>query len=179
MARLGGNPQFHAFNVALGSNEAMLPFHLAADTSESRLYGDVTSLNTFWPHQMPQDLTFAQTMEIQVTRLSECLRRKLVPEDISLVKIDTEGFDLEVVKGADAWSYPLVCMEFWDAAIPFSESTTSYSIEDAVMLMRSHGYFWHVVIYRVWGKDLTAFYCNSFERVPHSWGNIIFDGVFT
>src|SRR5262249_40396623 len=92
----------------------------------------------------------------------------------SVVKIDTEGFDLEVIRGMGDHRYSVVMTEFWDAHIPFANEGLRYTVESMAREMRQRGYLWYIVIYRVWGHNETAFFCNHDRAVPESWGNIVF-----
>jgi FkbM family methyltransferase len=172
--RLAGEPRFHPHNIAIGSVEGEFPLHLAADRSPQNVYDDATVFNSLAVHGMPDDLPFVDTVLVPVKNLASLHRAGTLPNDVGLVKIDTEGFDLEVIRGMEDFRYPVVLAEFWDAAIPFAKSGLLYTVECLVQEMRNRGYGWHIVIYRVWGQNHTAFYCNHDRSVPQSWGNIVF-----
>jgi hypothetical protein len=77
--------------------------------------------------------------------------------------------------------YPVIGVEYWDTRIPFGTSGLLYTFEDMVAEMRQRGYGWYIVLFRIWGRDQTAFYCNHERPVPESWGNIYFfrdSGIF-
>jgi hypothetical protein len=97
-----------------------------------------------------------------------------VPDDIGVVKVDTEGFDLEVIRGMREYRYSVVMVEFWDSDIPFGGLDLRYTLGTMVGEMRTRGYAWYIVVYRVWGEPQTAFFCNHDRAVPNSWGNIVF-----
>ncbi len=57
-----------------------------------------------------------------------------------------------------------------------------YTLESLVGEMRQRGYLWQIVLYRIWGRNQTAYYSNHPKSVPNSWGNVVFFmdyGVFT
>jgi FkbM family methyltransferase len=172
--RLSSHPEFHAFNLAIGNVTGDAPLHLAEDHSSENRYEDATVFHSLRPHGMPADLCFTDTLSVPVQKLSELHKRGLVPSDISLVKIDTEGYDLEVIRGMDDYRYPVVTVEFWDSQIPFASQGLLYTVESMACEMRQRGYLWYIVIYRVWGRNETAFFCNHNRPVPNSWGNIVF-----
>lgn len=171
--RLGESRDFHHFNLALGQVEAEAIMHLATDRSQNGLYKDATVFNSLTLHSMPDDLPFSETVLVPVKPLA-ALQPDIIPEDVSLVKIDTEGYDLEVVRGMGEHRYPVVSVEFWDAGIPFGKSGLLYTAESMVNEMRQRGYPWHIVLYRIWGRNHIAYYCNHGRSVPESWGNIFF-----
>lgn len=172
--RLGASPRFHSFAFALGSATGEAPLYLAEDRSPDNRYEDPTVFNSLARHGMPEDLPFTGSVTVPVRGLAELHREGVIPPDVGLVKIDTEGFDLEVIRGMQHHRYAVVMVEFWDRNIPFAANGSSYTVETMVAEMRAREYPWYVVIYRVWGQPRTAFYCNHDRAVPGSWGNIIF-----
>jgi FkbM family methyltransferase len=174
VSRLGGHEGFHPFNFALGCDEGEMPLHLAQDLSGSGKYGDVTVFSSLAAHSMPDDLPFVSFSTVMVKNLANLHREGVIPAGIGLVKIDTEGFDLEVIRGMGDFRYPVVCAEFWDAKIPFGQSGVPYTLDSLVREMKKLGYVWHIVLYRIWGRDVTAFYGNHHRSVPESWGNVFF-----
>jgi hypothetical protein len=90
------------------------------------------------------------------------------------VKIDTEGFDLEVLNGMGDQNYPVVMAEFWDADSPFGQSGARNQLPEMVKAMKSKSYGWHIVMYRIWGSTEASYYCNHPFSVKNSWGNVFF-----
>jgi FkbM family methyltransferase len=172
--RLGGHPEFHAFNLALGNITGELPLYTVRDSSPEKRYEDATVFYSLAPHGMPADLSFESPVPVATRKLSELQQEGLIPANVSLLKIDTEGYDLEVIRGMEGQRYPIVMVEFWDASIPFATQGLRYTVNSMVREMRQRGYMWYIVIYRVWGQNETAFYCNHDRSVPQSWGNVVF-----
>ena len=172
--RLRGHPGFHAFNLALGSVTGELPLHLVNDDSPDKKYEDPTVFHSLVRHGMPTDLKFNGTVPVPIRRLSDLHKEGVVPADAGLVKIDTEGYDLEVIRGMADFRYPAVMVEFWDTSIAFATQGLLYTLDSMVSEMRQRGYLWYIVIYRVWGENHTAYFCNHDRAVPGSWGNILF-----
>jgi FkbM family methyltransferase len=172
--RLGRYAEFHGFNVALGSVTGELPLYTVRDSSPDNRYEDPTVFHSLAPHGMPADLSFGKAIQVPIRRLADLHRDGLVPRTTSMVKIDTEGYDFEVILGMEDQRYPVVMVEFWDAAIPFATQGLRYTVKSMVGEMRQRGYLWSIVIYRVWGRNETAFFCNQDHSVPESWGNVLF-----
>jgi FkbM family methyltransferase len=172
--RLGSCAAFHPFNFAIGSSEAEMPLHTARDLSGCNRYGDETSFSSLVPHSMPDDLPFTGVTPVAVRSLSGLHQSQVVPADVGLVKIDTEGFDLEVVRGMGDYRYPVVVAEFWDREIPFARAGVAYTLENLVEEMRRRDYPYHIVLYRVWGVDQSAYYSNRSLSVPNAYGNAFF-----
>jgi FkbM family methyltransferase len=172
--RLGERSGFHAFNLALGSATGELPLYTVSDYSSDKRYEDTTVFHSLTPHGMPAGLSFEHAVEVPIRRLSELQLEGLIPADPGLIKIDTEGHDLEVIRGMENQDCPVVMAEFWDSAIPFATEGLFYTLASMVREMQHRGYLWYIVIYHVWGHNETAFFCNYARSIPGSWGNIVF-----
>ncbi len=172
--RLGGRKSFHSHPWALGDANGTSTLHVASDTSGGSLYGDSTRYNSLVQHAMPTDLVFTDHVEVTVRRLETLHSEAVIPAQVGLVKVDTEGFDLKVVGGMGSHRYPVVVSEYWDSQIPFGGSKGVHTLEDLVGEMRSRDYHWHIVFYRIWGSEGTRFYCNFPRSLEGAWGNVFF-----
>jgi FkbM family methyltransferase len=173
-ARLSDNSNFHAFALALGSANETRDLHIATDRTESKMYQDSTCYSSLMQHSLSEGLEFTGVVPVEVRTLESLHNSLELPKEIGLVKIDTEGFDLEVIRGMGSYNYPLVVTEFWDANFPFGRSGALNYLQDLVAEMRSRNYQWHIVIYRVWGIHDISYYCNSSYSIDNSSGNIFF-----
>ena len=174
--RLGNYPNFHSHQIALGSTNETTQLYLATDKTPENIYQDSTFYSSLIKHSMPEDLPFTDTTTVAVKTLASLHDSREIPADVSLVKIDTEGFDLQVIHGMGLYQYPVVITEFWDDQFPFGISDTHNRLDDLVAEMRRRKYYWYVVMYRVWGDETQtiSFYCNHPQSVSNSWGNIFF-----
>jgi FkbM family methyltransferase len=172
--RLGKCTEFHSYNIAIGSDDTTMNLHLATDLSGSGLYKDTTLYSSLMPHSMPEDMVFANTIRVPVRSLESLHRAQEIPMEIGLVKIDTEGFDLEVIRGMGEHRYSIIMAEFWDAKMEFGKSGALNRLNELVEEMRQRNYHWHIVVYHVWGSDGAAYYSNYAQSVDKSWGNVFF-----
>jgi FkbM family methyltransferase len=172
--RLGDNHHFHIFPFAVGSANETKDLHIAADQTEDQIYGDATFYSSLTQHSLSEGLVFTETTSVTVKTLASLHESAELPVDIGLVKIDTEGFDLEVIKGMGQFIYPVVVAEFWDANFPFGRSGAMNHLKEMVKAMRERNYRWHIVIYRIWGSHDISYYCNSAYSLDNSWGNVFF-----
>jgi FkbM family methyltransferase len=172
--RLGNNPHLHLFPFAIGSVNETRDLHIAADQTEDKIYDDSTFYSSLTKHSLSEGLVFTETISVTVKTLVSLHETDNLPSDIGLVKIDTEGFDLEVLKGMGDFIYPVVVAEFWDDNFPFGQSGAMNHLKDMVKAMRERNYRWHIVIYRIWGSHDISYYCNSAYSLDNSWGNVFF-----
>jgi FkbM family methyltransferase len=172
--RLGDNPDFKLFPLALGSENQTQDLHIATDKTADNTYQDASFYSSLTKHSLSEGLVFTDTVPVTVKTLASLHDAEELPKDIGLVKIDTEGFDLEVIKGMGNYRYPVVVAEFWDQNFPFGRSGAMNQLPDLVNAMKQRDYHWHLVIYRIWGSSDISYYCNSAYSLDNSWGNVFF-----
>lgn len=115
------------FQLAMGEREGVADFHMEADA------GETSSLVTH--HSKPD----AQVVQVQITTLDTVMKRVGDFQRIDLLKIDTEGFDLRVLKGASELlrNHRVAVIQFeYNAPWAFAGST----LADALTLLAEHGY---------------------------------------
>ncbi|TRU44023.1 MAG: FkbM family methyltransferase [Microcystis aeruginosa Ma_QC_Ca_00000000_S207] len=172
--RLGDHPNFRLFPFALGSENQTQELHIATDETPDNTYQDASFYSSLTKHSLSEGLAFTDTIPVTVKTLASLQDAEELPKDIGLVKIDTEGFDLEVIKGMGNYRYPVVVAEFWDQNFPFGRSGAMNKLPDLVNAMKERDYHWHLVIYRIWGSSDVSYYCNSAYSLDNSWGNVFF-----
>ncbi|ARI80396.1 FkbM family methyltransferase [Microcystis aeruginosa] len=172
--RLGDHPNFRLFPFALGSENQTQELHIATDETPDNTYQDASFYSSLTKHSLSEGLVFTDTIPVTVKTLASLHDAEELPKDIGLVKIDTEGFDLEVIKGMGNYRYPVVVAEFWDQNFPFGRSGAMNQLPDLVNAMKARDYHWHLVIYRIWGSSDVSYYCNSAYSLDNSWGNVFF-----
>ncbi len=80
---------------------------LATDETPDNTYQDASFYNSLTKHSLSEGLVFTDTIPVTVKTLASLHDGEELPKDIGLVKIDTEGFDLEVIKGMGNYRYPV------------------------------------------------------------------------
>jgi FkbM family methyltransferase len=180
--RLGENLKLHTFPFAVGKVNEERELHLVSDEKllanpeGQQLYpdADYTLLSSLSKHSLPEGLFFTDTVSISVRNLESLHASSEIPSDIGLVKIDTEGSDLEVILGMGEHRYPVVVAEFWDSKFPFGQFGANNKLEDLVDEMRGRGYDWFIVIYKIFLSNDVSYYCNNKFSIENSWGNVFF-----
>jgi FkbM family methyltransferase len=180
--RLGNKPNLHIFPFALGKVNEERELHIVSDEKllsnpdGQQLYpdSDYTLLSSLSKHSLPEGLIFTETIPISVRNLESLHASSEIPSDIGLVKIDTEGSDLEVILGMGEHRYPVVVAEFWDSKFPFGQFGANNKLEDLVDEMRRRGYDWFIVIYKIFLSNDVSYYCNNKFSIENSWGNVFF-----
>jgi FkbM family methyltransferase len=179
---LGNNPNLHIFPFAIGKVNEERELHIVSDEKllanpeGQKLYpdSDYTLLSSLSKHSLPEGLIFTDSISISVKTLESLHNTSKIPSDIGLVKIDTEGSDLEVILGMGEHRYPVVVAEFWDSKFPFGQFGANNKLEDLVDEMRGRGYDWFIVIYKIFLSNDVSYYCNNKFSIENSWGNVFF-----
>jgi FkbM family methyltransferase len=177
--RFMGNADFKAFPFAVGSDDGTRQmFAIEVAPEAAHLWDKNLSLySTVSKHPLPDKLRYTTMAEVPVRSLKSLHQAAQIPVDIGIVKIDTEGGDIDVIKGMGAVYYPCVITEFWDAKHPFSANTAGL-LHQTVIEMRRRGYNWHIVVYRLVDENNAAseprFYANINQSPEHAIGNVIF-----
>jgi FkbM family methyltransferase len=113
--RLSNFSNLHVFPLALGAINEERELHLVGDQNlvndpnSQPLYpdADYTLLSSINIHSLPEGMVFTETVPITVTTLETLHQQQQVPSEVGLVKIDTEGFDLQVIQGMGDCRYPV------------------------------------------------------------------------
>jgi FkbM family methyltransferase len=179
-AKLGANPEITIFDCALGSEESILPLHLATDEKANPV-GDESLYSTFKPHFVREGVVFSARVDVRVRTLSSLVANGDLPKDISLVKIDTEGFDLEVIRGLGETRPPIVVTEFWGDEFVFVRHEKNHrptSSKEIILEMRARRYWWNLIVFRIEGEYAIRFTANLPNAPQRAWGNILFFNQF-
>lgn len=173
---LGGNPEMTIFNCALGSQNTKLPLHIAT-VEKNKLIGDGSLYNTFKPHFLSEGVAYKSEIEVIVRTLSSLIDEGAVPKEVSLLKIDTEGYDLEVIRGMGNLHPAVVEAEFWGDEflfVRYEKENRPVSSGAIISEMRSRGYWWNLIIFRIEGEYAIHFTANLASAPKRAWGNIFF-----
>jgi FkbM family methyltransferase len=176
--RFAHNKEFRCHDIAIGNVDSTQKLFLVAElhTNGMAVDKDLSVYASLVQHSLPENLRFEESVAVPVRRLSTIHRDELIPAEIAIVKVDTEGNDLAVIDGMGENTYAIVVTEFWDAKHFFSSGKFGL-LHEAVQAMRERNYFWHIVFYRVFDGVASTeprFYCNIPDSVEGSWGNCVF-----
>jgi len=120
-------------NIGLSSSKGALKLNVSSDGHDA--------WNTF---AQQSEMKFENNIEIPVERLDDyLLEKKLSPDKIAFVKMDVEGWEMEVVKGANNLlidkNAPVFMVEFTESNL-FAAGSNCYELYD---IFTSYGYKWY------------------------------------
>ena len=174
-ARLASQPRFHAHRMALGAENGEAELHLAEEVGRRDDPGaSPTLFHSLLDHPLPAGLAYRGVTQVPVRTIESLHAEGVLPDELSLVKIDAEGADLDVLRGMGERTYPVVSTEFWGVETAFSGEGVKNRLPEVVDFMRERGYRWHLVLFRLWGADDVSYYANHREAPPTAWGNVFF-----
>ena len=173
---LGDNPRLHVSELALGSHDTTLVLHIAEGGSE-QTGEDPSVYNTFQPHFVAKDVSFNSELQVPVRSLSSLVAKKELPPNFQILKIDTEGFDLEVIRGLGQLQPAVVQTEFWGEGFLFVRQEQAAELalgREIIVEMRARGYRWSLIMFRQEGVPTIRLAANLANVPERSWGNIFF-----
>lgn len=108
---------------------------------------------------------------VSVVSLDDLLARGEIPAQVGFLKIDAEGHDLAVLRGAARLDCEVVGVEFWREGLPLGESPSP--AQAMIRLMAERGYDRFLVVCH--HPQETIVLRSTFEGArADAWGNIFF-----
>lgn len=127
------DPIWQAFNIALGSTTGKSTIHVAGNSYSSSLLEMLPTHESAAPESK-----YIREEEITVKTLDEMLPELISSSKSIWLKIDTQGFEYEVIKGAEK-SLPLInTIQMEISLTPLYDGAPDF--QDMVSLMRNKGY---------------------------------------
>jgi FkbM family methyltransferase len=174
---LGARTRLHLMEMALGAEDTTLALHIAKGGLEAT-GEDPSVYNTFRPHFVGAEVSFTSQVEVPVRSLSSLVTKKEIPDDFPVLKIDTEGFDLEVIRGLGKLQPQVVQTEFWGEDFLFVKDEPNDSklvlAKQIIEEMRARDYRWNLIMFRIEGEPAIRFTANLATAPKRSWGNLFF-----
>jgi FkbM family methyltransferase len=173
---LGDNSRLHVLGIAVGSEDTTLALHIAEGGSD-QTGEDPSVYNTFRPHFVASEVSFSTELQVPVRSLSSLVAKKEAPSKFQILKVDTEGFDLEVIRGLGQLQPAVVQTEFWGEGFLFVKQQEAAKLalgREIIKEMRSRGYRWNLIMFRQEGVPAIRLAANLANVPDRSWGNIFF-----
>jgi FkbM family methyltransferase len=163
--------RLHPFPYAIGAQDGSAELLMATDRSTEGKW-DTSLFHSTVSHPMLEDLVFGARLTVPLRSLGSLARGGEIPAGAAVLKIDTEGADLEVIRGSSDSAFSVVVTEFWDREHPFGRAGHG-DILTAARELGTRGYPWHIVLYRVDRTGEVGFRCNSRSVASEAWGNLV------
>ena len=166
LQRLVEGTESRVFGFAIDETDREGTLHVAVD-EEGKERDHFHSLRRIDAHPF---VKHARALPIQCRSLASLASEGLISQEVGILKVDTEGCDLNVLRGmGDVRAEVLVC-EF---VTPSLYSTWSGSFPEPLMeAAKERGYQACVAVKRMAGHELVVFDPQGF--VDGQWGNLVF-----
>jgi FkbM family methyltransferase len=130
---------------------------------------DTTLYSALETHPAYDGLSFGNGIEVVVRRLDSVLAPQQ-PYRAGLLKIDTEGHDIAVLKGAKNIEAEALMVEYWDDSFVFNAGATHNRLEDYVSIIDQKRYPIYIVIWRGISRNEFGFIVEPSQTPRGSWG---------
>jgi FkbM family methyltransferase len=165
--RFGDDPRVDVLEIALAARDEKAELHIA-ESPDGREYPYYHSLTAFAD---TADVRWARRVTVACRSLGSLVEDHTLPERVGILKVDTEGHDLEVVRGMGRLSPDVVMVEYWDT-LPAIFGGCPYSLREMAATLAARGYSHGVVIRR--RDEFQTLQIGAFATRAGDWGNAIF-----
>jgi FkbM family methyltransferase len=172
--RLTGRPGFTAHRIAVGSTDGEMDLHIVSATSSESNYKDVREYNSLVMHSLVDGLAFTNSIRVPVRSLQSLHAAREIPDDIGIIKIDAEGYDLEILRGLGDCTSDVLMTEFWDDQHSFGKMGAANRLDELTRELRKSGFTTYLIVYRDAASRRISFCCNMPMSPRGSWGNVLF-----
>lgn len=166
--RFGEDPGVRVLDLAAGIRDGSADLHLAHDGTGKSL----DAFHTLRPAASGTSIVWEDSVPVQVRSLDSLRAAGEIPGRVGLLKVDAEGADADILRGAASIAADIVMVEFW-RNLPDTVGPCPYEIEELRSLVEPlgprrflfvrHGR-WHLSV----GRWDTA------DLVEGEWGNLVF-----
>lgn len=166
--RFGSDPGVHVLDVAAGDEDGTADLHLARDRSG----GSLEAFNTLHPKSTADRVAWEGSVPVRVRSLDSLSADGEIPGRVGVLKIDAEGADADVLRGASSIAADVVMVEFW-RDLPETVGGCPYGLEELQSLVEPLGprrflYVQHGPRHVRIGRWDVA------DPAENEWGNLIF-----
>jgi FkbM family methyltransferase len=127
------DPLWDCRRMALGSSGGTAEINVAGNSTSSSLLG----MENRALQSAPQ-AKYVGTEQVQVARLDSIWPELATDDDRVYLKLDVQGFELEVLKGAESCLPSVECVQAELSFVPLYEDAPTYL--EVIEELRSHGY---------------------------------------
>jgi len=152
--------------VAVDEHDGEAEFHLACDDKGQPL----DFFHSLQPLRNDARVQHQQKLHVKCRSLASLCAEGLIERELGVLKIDTEGNDLRVLRGAGSVRADVMLCEFFTRGIynGWEEAAPRGLIAQAQQL----GYEWWIAVRRRDAAELVSLGTTAF--VDREWGNLIF-----
>jgi FkbM family methyltransferase len=166
--RFAGDPDVHVLDVAAGPEDGMAELHLAHDASG----GSLDAFHTLQPERAGSGLVWDGSVQVPQRSLDSLRAADEIPDRVGLLKIDAEGADADVLRGAASLEAEIVMVEFW-GDLPETLGRCPFDLDQIRSLVEELGPRRFVFV-RHGPRHLSVSRWDVADPADGEWGNLVF-----
>jgi FkbM family methyltransferase len=165
--RLGDHPRLKVRPEAVSDSCGPKVLYLAMH-SDGRLHNYHHSLEQLGNNQ---DFHYGRAITVPAVTLDALVALGELPSEVGLLKIDTEGHDLAVLRGAGTLQAAAISVEFWCEGLYGGRCPSP--VEEMIRLLRQRGYHQYAAVVHQ-GSSVRLQWSSLEGLSAKTWGNLIF-----
>lgn len=169
------DPQVTIERVALSDTDGLADIHLGDwQIPEEQELNPGDLFNTLERRADNEVLTFTGALSVVRRRLAWFVEAGLVPRDIGVLKIDAEGHDLAVLRGAWPYLGRVTLCEYWSSDFLFSGGAAKNDLSHYEDFFADKADMHALVLGRDAAHPALFYQVDPRATSRNSWGNILF-----
>jgi FkbM family methyltransferase len=166
LSQICKSPDFVVYPWAIDSIDRDATLHIALDENGSTLdyFHSLQKING------DERVHHLKEIKVQCRQLQSLRNENLIPVEIGILKTDTEGNDLRVLKGLEDIRPQIIICEFFTEGI-YQGWEDSHPMK-LINYLSNLGYEHYIAFVRYDDKKYTKF--DSIDFSPKEWGNLLF-----
>ncbi|HSD24544.1 MAG TPA: FkbM family methyltransferase [Solirubrobacterales bacterium] len=168
LERFADVPGVHVLDVAAGGEDRAAELHLAHDESGESL----DAFHTLHPESSGPDLAWRRSVPVRVRSLDSLSAAGEIPSRVGVLKVDAEGSDAEVLRGAASLTADIVMVEFW-GELPDTLGKCPFTLGEVRSLVEPLG-LERFLFVRHGPRHVSIGRWDTADPGQGEWGNLIF-----
>ncbi len=166
-ARFADDRRVTVHECAVSERDGVAELHVSTDRDGQPLsYG-----HTLLERADTDEIGWAQTLTVKRRSLASLIDAREIPARVGVLKIDTEGHDLAVVRGMGPLGADIVMVEHW-TDLPHGLGPCPWSTEEMIAAMEARGFAHFAFI--VHRAEFVTLGWDDGEVAPGAMGNLVF-----
>jgi FkbM family methyltransferase len=171
--RFGLSREVIVFDIAVGEHDGRVRLRIAQD----ELGEDYDYYHSLVQFADTDQIRWTRGVDVNCRTLHSLVETRSIPPTFGILKIDTEGNDLAVLRGMGHLTGAIIMAEYWDD-LPDSIGKCPYQLSELTALLQPLGYSNFVFVKR--NDEFEVLQMNNATTFAGDWGNVVFfhDSVY-
>jgi FkbM family methyltransferase len=133
---LGGDPRVTIHEIAVGDSDGSGELHVSTSPRDG---APLSFGHTLLERPDTDEIAWSTAIDVTQRSLGSLIDSGEIPRHIGILKIDTEGVDLAVVRGMSGLEADVVMVEHW-TELPHGLGACPWTIHDMIAALRPRGF---------------------------------------